>query len=93
MQHLAVDQVGEPTQKHVATKNLNKTEYKKEKKDKYHTFLMFQSGAIILSSPYLVEMKMVFEKFVKYVLDNKKFIEETLVDPCIEGELPPTLTF
>ena len=74
-------------------KNLNKTEYKKEQKDKYHTFLMFQSGAIILSSPYLVEMKMVFEKFVKYVLDNKKFIEETLVDPCIEGELPPTLTF
>jgi len=71
---------------------LNKTEYKKETKDKYHTFLMFQSGAIILSSPYLVEMKMVFEKFVKYVMNNKSVIEEKLIDQT-PGQSPPTLTF
>ena len=71
--------------------HLNNVELKKEKKDKYHTFLMFQSGAIILSSPYLVEMKMVFDKFVKYVLKHKEVIEEKLIEES--KEFTPTLTF
>ncbi len=45
------------------------------KKDKYHTFLVFQSGAIIQSGRG-PEMKDVYYKFVNLITENKdKFIE------------------
>ena len=58
---------------------LNSNEQKKEVKHKYHSFLMFHSGAIILSSPYLVEMEIVYNKFIGYIKENRKILEEKLI--------------
>ena len=60
-------------------KQLNNNEAKKEMKKRFHSFLMFHSGAIILSSPYLSEMELVYNSFIGYIRRNKEQVEEKLI--------------
>jgi hypothetical protein len=56
--------------------SLSKKELKTEnKKEPYHTFLVFASGSIIMSSTGL-EMPDIFNRFVKILVDHRKQIEE-----------------
>jgi hypothetical protein len=48
-----------------------------DKNKKYHTFLVFQSGAIIQSGRG-PEMSEVYKKFMKMLLENKKLFEDKL---------------
>jgi hypothetical protein len=59
---------------------LNKSKRKKEMEDKYHSFLMFHSGSIILSSPFIDEMRTVYNEFIKFIVNNRQHLEEKLID-------------
>jgi hypothetical protein len=56
---------------------LNEKERKKEtRKDRYHTFLIFSSGSVIMSSRG-TDMERVFYYFVDLLLQNRKHFEDT----------------
>ena len=67
--------------------NLSAKEQKDEnKKDAFHTFLVFASGSIIMSSSGM-EMPLVFNKLVKLLIENREKIEEkTEANINIESE-------
>ena len=48
-------------------------------KIKYHTFLLFYSGSVICSTPYINEMMELYPKFIENLVDNKKQFEENIV--------------
>jgi hypothetical protein len=57
-------------------RTLQEKEKRKEgKKDKHHTFLVFSSGSIIMSSRGS-DMKRVYESLVKTMIDNRKHFED-----------------
>ena len=74
-----------PYQKYIDS--LNHTKKKKEILDKYHSFLMFHSGSIILSSPFIEEMKTVYKDFIGFIIKNRACIEERLICDDVSGIL------
>jgi TATA-box binding protein (TBP) (component of TFIID and TFIIIB) len=60
--------------------SLDDREQKKEKaKIRYNTFLVFQSGNIILSSPHKECMRKTFYEFMEIIKTSKNFIEEKII--------------
>jgi hypothetical protein len=56
----------------------DKEKKKEKKKEKYHTFLVFASGSIIMSSRG-PDMERVFYELIQILLQNRSEFEETLV--------------
>jgi TATA-box binding protein (TBP) (component of TFIID and TFIIIB) len=60
-------------------KMLNKKDYdKKINKKRYNTFLVFQSGKIIMSGTTAEWMKQPYEEFIQIIKESKHIIEEKL---------------
>lgn len=57
----------------------DKEKKKEKKKEKYHTFLVFASGSIIMSSRG-PDMERVFYELIQIMLQNRAEFEETLVN-------------
>jgi hypothetical protein len=57
---------------------LNNDGAKKAREVKYHSFLMFHSGSTIQSSPYIEEMEIVYNTFMKFIKENEEYIRESL---------------
>lgn len=55
-----------------------KEQIKEKNKIKYGTFLVFQSGNVILSAPHKDCMKNIFNKFMQIISDCKHLIEEKI---------------
>jgi len=47
-------------------------------KVKYHTFLLFYSGSVICSTPFIDEMKTIYPVFINNIVKNKDEFEEKL---------------
>lgn len=60
------------------TSTLQQKDKKKDLKERQHTFLVFQSGNVILSSKHIIYMKEVYEEFMSTVFSARNIIEETL---------------
>ena len=56
---------------------VNKYKQSKKVKEKFHTFLVFQSGAV-LQSGCGPEMNEVYNKFINMIVDNRNQIEEVI---------------
>jgi len=54
----------------------DKERFKEKSKVRYLTFLVFQSGNVILSSPHKSCMKETYENFIDMIQKSKSFIEE-----------------
>jgi len=48
----------------------------KKRKDKHHTFLVFQSGNVIMSSPCHCEMEEIYDQFIEIIRSNVDRIKE-----------------
>ena len=48
-------------------------------KVKYHTLLLFYSGSVICSTPFIDEMNVIYPEFIKNIVSNKKEFEEKIV--------------
>jgi hypothetical protein len=60
--------------------SLDDREQKKEKsKVRYNTFLVFQSGNIILSSPHKECMRKTYHEFMDIIQSCKHLIEEKII--------------
>lgn len=61
---------------------LDEKEKAKEKnKTRYNTFLVFQSGNVILSSPHKECMRNTYHEFLNIIQTSRTFIEEKIVKP------------
>lgn len=60
------------------TNTLSPKDKKKDLKERQHTFLVFQSGNVILSSKHIIYMKDVYEEFMTTIFSARKIIEENL---------------
>lgn len=58
---------------------LNPKDKKKEKKDRNHTFLVFQSGKVILSSKHIIYMRSIYNTFIDMIKKIKPEIEERII--------------
>ena len=81
---------GECIDDHIAYEDFFKTLSAKDQRDErrkqsYHTFLVFASGSVIMSSAG-GDMPLVFYKFVKMLVENRKFIEEGDDSKIIESK-------
>lgn len=76
-----VNNVEESLVKNIEYLNMlnDKDKSKELKKKKFHTFLVFHSGNIILSSRFLNEMEKVYHKFVDIMMSHKDLFEERLL--------------
>ncbi len=61
----------------------DKEKKKEKKKEKYHTFLVFASGSIIMSSRG-PDMERVFYELIQILLQNRAQFEETVVNKKLE---------
>ena len=64
----------------------DKEKKKEKKKEKYHTFLVFASGSIIMSSRG-PDMERVFYELIQIMLQNRAEFEETLVNSSKKLEI------
>lgn len=48
--------------------------------EKYHTFLVFHSGAVILSGSSMESMKINYEKFIKMMINRRHLFEEVIIN-------------